>query len=120
MRPSQHARQGLRAEPAEDRLRAEDVGEDVAFRRDRRLDGTRVLDAQIGDRARGFFAVGRAKQRQLFGIAGFEPLSRLRGRYRGIDGLGELLEIVRAGGRGEEQRAKSREQASKGQRSMPK
>ena len=68
----------------------------------------------VGDRPGGFCTVSRLQQGELLGIDSFEALG---GR---LDGLGELLEIVRAGQRGEGQRAEGCEQASNGQRSMPK
>jgi hypothetical protein len=119
--PSQEARQGLRAELSENRLRAEDVGEDVALGRDPGLDRPRTLDAQVADRPSRFRTVGVAEQLELLGVdPTFQLLTRPEGRRGRLDGLGELLEIIRAGLRGKEQRTESREQASNGQSSMPK
>ena len=120
VRPSQEARQAQRAELAEDRLRAEDVGENVALGRDPRLDRPGALDAQIADRPGRFRTERRSQQRELFRVDPFESLARLRRLGGRLDGLGELLEIVRAGSCGERQRAENREQASKGQSSIPK
>jgi hypothetical protein len=114
VRPPQQARQGLRAEPSQDRLRAEHVCEDVAFRWDPRLDRAGALDPEIADRPGRLRPVRCAPQRALLRVDSFQSLGGC------LDGLGELLEVVRAGGCGEGQQAENREQASKGQSSIPK